>query len=167
MKLSEIFNRFPKFKKWADSKKLNSKELTILTELKNCHSLSSLIQWIENHKPTHSQGIQILELGGELFLMDKLFESLLTKEIQPHSLIEQLKKLRLPETYSRDKKKSQIVKSLSWPPSIQARWLRQGDRGALSVQFKSFSMKDFKQKIQKLNSIYDQLRKEPEKLWKD
>ena len=167
MKLSEIFDQFPEFQKWVENKKLNSKELTILTEFKNGSSLKSLLQWIENQKPTHSQGVQILELGGELLLMNKPFDSLLIREAQAPSLIEQLKKLRFSKTYSRDDKKSKIVTGLPWPSSIQAKWIRQGDRGALSVQFKSFSMKDFKQKIQKLNSVYDQLDKEPEKLWKE
>ena len=167
MKLSKIFDQFPKFHEWAKSKKLTSKELSILTEFQNSSPLQPLIQWIENHKPTHSQGTQILELGGELLLMDKPFHSLLSEKTKASFLIEQLKKQRLMESSVRDENKSKIVNSLPWSSSIQAKWIRQGDRGALSVQFQSFSLKDFKQKIQKMESIYNQLNKKAEKLWKN
>ena len=165
MKLSKIFDQFPKFHEWAENKKLTPKELSILTEFKNSSPIQPLIQWIEIHRPTHSQGTQILELGGELLLMDKSFHSLLSKKTKVSFFIEQLKKLRLKESSARDENKSKTVNSLPWPSSIQARWIRQGDRGALSVRFQSFSMKDLKQKIQKLESIYNQLNEKTERLW--
>ena len=166
MELSNIFDQFPKFYSWAENKKLQPKELSILTEFKDSSSVKPLIQWITNYKPTHSQGVQILELGGELILMNKTFDSVLLKETNAGCLINGLKKLRLPNNSARNEEKSKIVNSLDWPSSIQAKWIRQNDRGALSIQFKSFSMKDFKQKIQKLNSVYNQLNESNEKLWK-
>ncbi len=167
MELSEIFDQFPAFQKWAENKKLAPPELDILTEFNTSQPLKPLLRWLETRQPTHSQGAQILELGGELLLMNKPLDSRWLNEAQAPELIKKLQKLRLAETSRRDEKKSKIVQSLSWPPSIQAQWIRQGDRGALSVQFKSFSLKDFQQKIQKLNSVYSQLSQAPEKLWKD
>ena len=167
MELLKIFHQFPVFYKWAKDKQLNPKDLTIVTEFKSISPLKPLIQWIESHKPTHSQGIQILELGGELLLMNKPVHSLLEKEKKAASLIEQLKKLRLAESLSRDDKKSKIVNSLAWSHAIKAKWIRQNDRGALSIHFQSFSLRDFQQKIQKLNSVYKQLSEGSEKLWKN
>lgn len=165
--LSEIFKQFPHFQKWAEDKKLNSKDLTILTEFKNINSIKTLIQWIENRCPTHSEGVQILEIGGELILMNQPINSILSKESTSSSLIASLKKLRWVESSLRDEKKSKIVSQLSHSNSLKTNWVRQGDRGALSIQFKSFSMRDLKQKIQQICSIYKQLDEGKEKLWRE
>ena len=166
MELSEIFKQFPLFHKWAENKKLNAQDLSILTEFEISLPFKSLIQWIEKHQPTHSEGLQILDLGGECLLMRRSLSSGLLKEAKASLFIEGLKKLRLKESFARDEKKKRIVQNQAWGV-IKARWLRQGDRGALSIQFQSFSLQDFKQKIQKLNSVYESLNKEPEKLWGD
>lgn len=166
MKLSEYFEQFPVFHKWVKEKKLNPKDLTILTEFKHISSFKPLLKWIEAHKPTHSQGIQILELGGELLLMNKSLNPLLLKVQKVPLLIKHLKQLRHPESSFRDEQKSKIINRLTWPSSVQAKWIRQNDKGALSIQFKVSSMKDFKQKIQNLNSVYKHLNESSEKLWK-
>ncbi len=165
MELSEIFNQFPTFHQWVKEKKITEKDLSILTEFKNCSTIKPLLKWIENYKPTHSQGVQILDLGGELLLMDKSLNQILLKEQKVSLLIEKLKKLRKPKSSVHDEERSKIVAGLSWTNSIKAKWIRQNDRGALSIHFNSFSMKDFKQKIQKLNSIYKQLNDSSKKLW--
>ena len=167
MELSKIFDQFPAFQQWVENKKLNSKDLTILTEIQNLSSLKPLIEWIETHKVTHSEGVQILDLGGESILMDKTLTSFLFKEEKASSLIEHLKKIRQAESFSRDEKKSQIVKKLNLTNFIKTKWIRENDRGALSIHFNTFSLRDFKQKIQKLNSIYNQLNEGADKLWKD
>lgn len=167
MELSKIFDQFPTFHEWVKDKKLNPKDLSILTEFQTIFPIKNLLQWIEKQQPSHSQGKQILELGGELLLMNKPIHNLLLNEKKSSSLIENLRQLRFPETSSRDEIKSRIVKHLPWTKFIKAKWTRQNDRGALSVHFQSFSLKDFKQKIQKLNSVYEHLDKGSEKLWKD
>ena len=166
MELSKIFDQFPSFYYWVKEKKLNSKDLTILTEFKKTSDFKSLLQWIEKYQPSHSQGVQILDFGGELLLMNKVVEPSLLKNQKASSLIESLKKLRLATSSFRDEEKSNLVKSLAWTASIKAKWNRQNDRGALSIHFDTFSLKDFKQKIQKLNSIYDQLNQNSKKLWR-
>lgn len=167
MSLSTIFCQYPDFQKWVQNKKLNTQHLSILTEFEDISVLKPLIQWIEQHQPSHSQGEQILELGGELLLMDKTIEPILLKEHQASSLIESLKKHRTPCVFLRDKNKSELLKNMDWPQSIKSKWVRQNDKGALSIHFHSFSLRDFKQKIQKLNSIYKQLNEGSQKLWKN
>ena len=95
--------------------------------------------------------------------MNKCLNPLLQKEQKASVLISCLKKLRQPESSARDEKKSKIVNNLDWTNSIKAKWIRQNDRGALSIHFQSFSIKDFKQKIQKLHSIYKTLNESSEK----
>ena len=116
MKLSNIFDQFPIFHKWVKEKKLNPKDLSILTEFKNSSSIGPLLKWIETYKPTHSQGIQILELGGELLLMNKPLNPLLQKEQKAFMLIDRLKKIRQPESSTRDEKNQKS--STAWPGQI-------------------------------------------------
>lgn len=167
MELPLIFKRFPLFHKWVKEKKLNVKELTILEEFDSLSQIKPLLQWIENHKVTHSEGGQILEYAGELLLMNQNLDSLFQKQEKARTLIEQLKKLRHPENSARDEKKSQIVNSLSWNPSIKAKWIRQNDKGGIAISFHSFSLRDLKHKIQNLNSIHKQMEENPNKLWKE
>ena len=167
MELSLIFKSFPLFHKWVKEKKLNTKELTILEEFENLSKIKPLLQWIETYKVTHSEGIQILEYAGELLLMNQDLNSLFQKQKKASLLIEQLKKLRHPESSSRDEEKSQMATNLNWSPSIKAKWVRKNDKGGLSVSFHSFSLRDLKQKIQNLNSIYKQLEETSDKLWKE
>lgn len=167
MELSDIFAQHPRFHQWVKDKKLNSKELSILTEFESLTKIHPLIEWIERHKVTHSEGVQILEWAGELLLMKKPLIPLFLKQHKASLLIQELKKLRHPESSFRDERKSQIVSDLNWSSSIKAKWDRQNDKGALSIHFHTFSLKDFKQKIQKLNSIYKQLEEKTEKLWKE
>ena len=167
MEISLIFKKFPPFHQWVKDKKLNTKELTILEEFKKDSPIKSLLLWIANHKVTHSEGLQILDYAGELILMNENLDSLFQKQTKASALIEQLKKLRNPKSSARSAKKSQIVKHLPWNPSIKAKWLRQNDKEGIFISFPIFSLKDFKQKIQNLNSIYKQLEESKNKLWKE
>ena len=167
MELSQIFKRFPAFHSWFVKKKLNLKDLSILTEFKDSLAFEPLIEWMGKREPSHFEGRQILDLGGELLLMGKPLKALLERETKAPELIESLKKLRWAETMRRDEQKSQIVKSLKGPSSIKAQWIRQNDKGALSIHFKSCSLQDLKQKIQSLNALYKQLGDGSKKLWRD
>ena len=165
MEIKEIFKEFPQFYKWSLEKKLNSTDLSILTEFKNSSSLKTLIEWIENHSVSHSEGKQILELGGELILMNQSIQALLQKHKKAKALIIDLKQLRYPIYTQQEKRKAKIIKELDLGSSLKAVWRQDKDRGALSVQFQSFSLKDLKQKIKKLEAIYKQLEEGKEQLW--
>ena len=104
MKLKDIFKKHPLFHKWSQEKKLNSTDLNILTELKKADSFKLLVEWIEKHPVSHSEGKQILELGGELLLMNKSIHKLLKKCDQANTLIKELKILRFPIYHSKQKK---------------------------------------------------------------
>ena len=105
MDLKEIFKNHPLFHKWSFEKKLNSTDLSILTEFKNNSSFKTLIQWIEKHYVSHSEGKQILELGGELLLMKQSIQAVLQRNKQAKNLIKDLKKLRFP-IYTQQQKNS-------------------------------------------------------------
>ena len=167
MELKEIFKEFPLFYKWSCEKKLNATDLSILTEFKNSSAFKPLIEWIEKHPVSHSEGKQILELGGELLLMERSLQSVLQRHNQATTLIKDLKKLRYPKYTLLDEKKTKIIKGLKLDSSLKAVWRQDQDRGVLSIQFQSSSLKDLKQKINKLESVYQQLKEGKEKLWQE
>ena len=103
MDIKDIFKEHPLFHKWSQEKKLNSTDLSILTEFKSPRSVKPLIEWIEKQPVSHSEGKQILELGGELLLMNQSIQAVLQKNNQAKALIEDLKKLRFP-IYSQKQK---------------------------------------------------------------
>ena len=105
MELKDIFKEYPLFHKWSLEKKLNSTDLSILTEFKNISSFKALIEWIEKRHVSHSEGKQILELGGELLLMNQSIQAILHKNNQASDFIKELKKLRFPLHYQRREKK--------------------------------------------------------------
>ena len=141
-------------------KKLRPLDLSILTELKGgVLDLKPLVEWVAIHRPSHSQGKQILEIAGELILMGQHLSPLLQRETRgPVFLLKALRELRFPESQAQDKKNAEMIARLPWSHSVKARWIRENDRAGLSVQFNSFSLRDFKQKIQKLESVYQELK---------
>ena len=91
MEIKEVFKKHPLFYKWSLEKKLNSTDLSILTEFKNVSTVKTLIEWIEKHSVSHSEGKKILELGGELLLMNQSIQLILEKNKQAKNLIKDLK----------------------------------------------------------------------------
>ena len=161
MKISEVLKKFPNFQSWMDSKKLNQKDIDILTEFPDSKIIEPVLNWISKNQPSHSQGQQILELSGELLLMKKSINPILETEQDSKKLITLLKKLRYPVSSNQDDKNSSIVNSLPWPSSIKARWVRQNDQGSLEISFKSNSLNEFDQKIKSL----EKMKKSLESLW--
>ena len=165
MELKTILKQCPDFQQWVEDKKPGPASLSVLTEFSDTKTLQEVLNWIGQHRPSHSQGVQILELAGELLLMGTSLNTLFETTSNPESLLKQLKILRYPLTLKQDEKKSQIVQSLPWPRQMKGRWVRQNDRTGLEVQFRSFSLKDLKQKIKNLQHIYSQLEQKGNNLW--
>ena len=149
MKIDLIFKEFPAFYKWTVKKQLNETHLSILTEFKDSNQIKNLIFWIENHTVTHSQGVQILDLAGELLLMSKNINPLLEKHQESDTLIKKLKKLRFPESSLREERKKELLNKLNLAESIEAKWIREKDRTGIQLQFKKLLRKRFKTKDRK------------------
>ena len=118
------------------------------------------MKWIGEQKPSHSHGVQILEMGAELLLMGKKLDEIMFKEENAKNLLKKLRMLRQPESSQRDQHKEEIIKKLPWPTGIKGTWLRQNDRSGLEIRFQSFSFKELDQKIKSLQSISENLQKE-------
>ena len=124
-----------------------------------------LLEWIARHRPSHSQGAQILETGGELLLMGRSLAPLLQKETSSKSLLAGLRSLRFPLAAAKARQREEILKSLPWPRAMKARQLREGDQAGLEIAFQSFSLKDFSGKIKSLERICEQLKSQPDDFW--
>ena len=162
MNLELIFKEFPVFHKWTLEKKLNETDLSILTEFSQSEPIKQLILWIENHFVSHAHGVQILDLAGELLLANKKINHVLQNHTDSSSLLKELRKHRFPESSLREEKKQQFLNQLNLGKSIKAKWVREKDRTGVQLEFKSFSPKDLKQKIERLKSLFNE-----ESLWKD
>ena len=130
-------------------------------------SPAPLLEWIARHSPSHSQGAQILELGGELLLMGWELAPLLQKESSSKNLLAGLRSLRRPMASAKARQKEDVLKTLPWPRAMKGQWIRQGDQSGLEIRFQSFSLKDLGQKIKSLERIYKQLEKRSNGLWGD
>ena len=164
MKIQSIFKTFPLFYSWTQQKNVQETELSILSDFKNITDIKALIEWIELQSPTHSEGIQILETGGELILMGQSLQPLLKQNKKASSLIKELRRLRFPISSAQQDRQKQILSQIPTAKNFKIKAVREQDRSALSIEFKSFNLRDFKQKIQNLNSIQEQLKEK--NFWK-
>lgn len=165
MKLKKILTQFPDFQKWVKNRKSDFSHLSLLTEFSDLQKLQSLLNWISKNNPSHSKGIQTLELAGELLLMNVSLDAIFNTTQNPEELLKQLKKLRHPIASEQEERRSKIVQNLPWQRHTKGRWIRQNDKTGLEVQFQCFSMKEFKQKLQNLQHIAEQMEKEAPDLW--
>lgn len=165
MKINDILKQFPDFEQWVKDKKLDFSGLSLLTEFSDTQKPQALLNWISQNRPSHSQGIQILELAGELLLMGRPLNAILETAQNSEDLLRSLKQLRYPLTSGQEEKKTKIVRALPWPKHMKGRWIRQNDKTGLEVQFQCFSMKEFKQKAQSLQHIINEIEEKGNSLW--
>ena len=164
MNISSIFKKSPLFYNWTQQKKVQEGELSILGEFKDFKLIQALLEWIVKHSPTHSEGLQILETGGELLLMNHNIQTFLKQNQKAEDLIKELKRLRYPISSVQQDRQKAILNQLALGRHFKIKALRQGDQSGLAIEFKSFQLTDLKQKIQKLELIYEQLKQK--NFWK-
>ena len=142
------------FQNWMEGKKLQISDLRIVNSLKPPKTLYSVCEYLAQKNISQALAVQILELTGELILMEHSPEKILQalKTSPPENSIEQIECLRKPKALSQDlKKQKQIAKNL-WPPQVQAKWRRIGDQGGLEIKLWSANQEDFQKKIKKISS---------------
>ena len=165
MKINDILKQFPDFQQWVKNKKLTAFHLSLLTEFSDMQILQALLSWIGRNRPSHSQGVQVLELAGELLLMGIPLDAVFETSQKPEILLKKLKKLRHPLASKKEEQKANIVQAFPWPEQMNGRWIRQNDRTGLEVQFRCFSTKEFKQKIQSLQHIVRHMEEKKQNPW--
>ena len=165
MKWDQIKKQYPLFFKWAEEKKLSEKEIRILKQLSEKESLP-LLSWIAEYRPSYSQGVEILELSGELLLMGQLPLDIFQNSKEPATLLQKLKKLRYPLSVGKEEERSEYLKKLPWPRGLKGKWIRWNDKSGLHIHFQAFSFRELSEKIKAMETLYKQLKKS-RKFWKN
>jgi hypothetical protein len=152
------------FRRWCAEKKVGPQDLSPLLSAKS--DLKPLFLKILKLGLSKSQGMQALELGVELLLMGFSPTDLKLAEEDDGSLsadawLEELKRKRYPETFSRDEKAEKQMKSLPWPGSSQARWVRQGDKSGIELKIFVSQPSDLKKYMQSLSKVQNLLEQLP------
>lgn len=93
-----------------------------------------LLNLLVQLKPSKSQFCQLLNLCGELILMDTPFVEIV-ETLKSSQALEELRKKRFPQTSVKDLEFKNFLSTLSWPKAVSAQALRKGDVQGLEIKF--------------------------------
>jgi hypothetical protein len=140
---------------WIDEKTLGPRELSIFLSMPEPLQLNALLEQITARNISRQIGVKILEIGGELLLMNIAWPTWESHAKDPDGRLwlKAAGELRHPNSTATDQSRSQRVTTLPWPAHIHAEWKREGDRAGLSIQFSSQSVADWQKRINDLEAI--------------
>lgn len=144
------------FQNWMDEKKLGARELSPLLALSSLElqKFETFLNQLAKNPCSKSEGVRILELGVELFLMGQPLEDLLRSPIEtPSAYQKRLEIRRKPLSAAQDEAWQKEVSSWPWPAQTQGQWQRFGDQSGLDIKIRSVSPADLQKKVQRLISI--------------
>lgn len=144
------------FQTWVDQRQLSPHELSPLLSISAFENLQMFLSALGQSMATRQAGSKILELGIELFLMDRATEAEVLPKDNEDAVqwSQRLTKLRYPNTVLSDETHSEKLKNLSLPKEVKASWVRFGDRSGVELKVFSTSSDDLKQKLEKLISRF-------------
>jgi hypothetical protein len=161
------------FQAWASEKKLSPQDFAPLLASADA-DLKYLFHDIVSLNLTRALGVKALELGIELILMGQSAPDLMSEKLMAdpareaprdvsvaEAWVQELKRLRYPETFKRDQATEAQMTSLPWPGTSQARWTRQGDRAGVELKLFVSQPSDLKKYLQSLSRVQDLLEKDP------
>lgn len=122
------------FQDWCTEKKVAANELAILSSFKEFDAFQKVCDFLVSNQCGKQTGIQILEIAGELILMETSIEDLLSSHLTPEAFLLSLKKRRFPNSSEKDEEQNQWIQSLGWPSSSQSKWVRRGDKAGVEVK---------------------------------
>lgn len=138
------------FQTWLAQKAVGPQELGILLSLAPVKLTKAFHKIVtENHSRSH--GVQILELFGELLMMGKSEELLLSANGE--AWVKLLRQLRYPLAHSADQTASQAIAKISWPGSVQSKWTRRGDQAGIELKFFAANPLEFKRTLASLRKL--------------
>lgn len=142
---------------WCDERKLAPGDLSILLSLKEANALLPTLLLLSERRTGKNQGVRILELAGELLLMD---QTLPPAGADDTAWLARLESLRFSRTFSGDARQSEKVAALPWPKQVHAQWRRRGDSGILEVQLQADSLESWLKRIEDLTRLTERMRAE-------
>jgi hypothetical protein len=160
--LSQVLKLSAAAQDWCDEKKLKPNDLEILNSFENLEFFDAVFQRLRQLKASKHQGVEILELSGELQLTK---QAQLSLENLPSAdeWLRELRRLRYPRREALALGASQKVDVLPWPQKTKAQWKKMGDHDVLEVTFQSTNSTDYFKKIEQLLKLQDKI--EEASLW--
>lgn len=143
------------FQNWAGEKDLGPRELSVLLALPSSRDFHPFLAALTQLQLSRTEGVRVLELGAELFMMGRPLNDLLPSGSNGGSYLRQLERWRRPQTLGGDEHWQETVKKWPWPSQVQGKWQRFGDQSGLDVNIRSTSPGDFRKKLERLLSIGD------------
>lgn len=128
--------------RWLSQKKLAPQDLAPLRALEDLSVLDDFWDEILLANPSKSDGVKWLEMLIELILMgfskSQLMSTASSTENAPSNSTAQwlshLHALRYPLATQQAEQAEQKIRSFSWPPKSEARWVRRGDRSGVELK---------------------------------
>lgn len=179
------------FQNWCFEKKINVMDLAPLLSITNDQLLDPRLLTIFNalvdYGFSKTLGVQFLELGIELFLLNPdeptaIIQSIIPKnknitmdtiidpanKVDPvlrvdkvaEKLLEAFKKARYPMTYQQDEAHQQKWQKISWPSQAQVRFTRHGDKAGVEMRLFVSQASDLKKYLVSLERAYQILENE-------
>lgn len=160
------------FQEWAEEKNLGAQDLAPLKIWKSLapvsnqnelpEALSEILAKISEWNASKSVGVKLLEVYTDLHFMGKapLLSSCEGLGNQAEHWLQELLRLRNPETEERDCEKARQLRQLPWPAHTQAKWMRTGDSETIEVSIKSNGFSDLSRKLQMLKAVTDKIGQE-------
>lgn len=150
------------FQKWAAQKKLAPNDIAGLRVVAT-EKLSPFLSEVIQRDLSKSFALQLLELSVDLLYFEESSEKILSLWPKNKNDIElslkNLKALRYPQTTALDLQLEGQMKSLPWPGTSQAKWVRHGDRAGIELKLFVSQPSDLKKylvSLERVQNIFDQ-----------
>lgn len=138
---------------WIEEKDLAFRDLMILLSFDSLKNLHPCFTFLTERQCSKSEGVKILELYGELILLDRDAHTTLSVATTAADAIKGLEFLRYPMRKSLQNVLEEKLKSVQMPLRTQARLLTQGDETALELKLQAKSPEDLKKRLESLQKM--------------
>lgn len=142
------------FQDWVAEKAIGPQELGIFMSV-SAQQLTPALQKIVNENLSRQNGIQALELFGELLLLNHEIENLTSG--QGDAWLKNLRQQRFPLTQKKDLAAEKSLSHLPWPTSVQSKWVRRGDKGGVEIKFFVATPLELSRTLQNLRKLEETL----------
>lgn len=139
--------------KWVEEKDLSVRDLMILLSFDSLKSLQPCFHFLSEKSCSKSEGVKILELYGELILLDRDAATTLSLASTPADALRSLELLRYPMRKSMQMTLEEKLKSVQMPLRTQARFLTQGDETSLELKLQAKNPEDLKKRLESLQNM--------------
>lgn len=158
----ETFLALPEdLKKWAEDKDLGVSDFAIFRSLPSSKWPETLVSTFCQHSPSKQMGLQILEITGELMLLETSSELLLENSATLDRWLEHLKQVRFPKTQNQDTETKEHISNLPWPKKLKPRWVRLGDRGCMEAKIQFATPQELKEQLINFQRVLDSWEERP------